>query len=503
MTNRKSSPNYSVKLNQKRRARGPPRSRRARRPPSPEPRARQSVAARSRRPPRPRCWRRRRARPERQHKEAGEREKAAPAGAGRAGPGARRGCTAGEAAGRGGRPGPRATPPKRLPTRPPPRSPPTRTRDPASRGPGRPQPRAPAARAAIVPAPPPPREGARLRRRRRRRHNNINTAARRPPAPRRPAALTRPRGRTATGEPAGGDRRRPGGRRGRYPASPAAPRSGPRRPASAAPLSNRDAGRHGARPLTSSRRAPPPRLAGGPRGGAAPGPGLRGRGPPSGGGATYGPGGLAEVAWRRTCGASAEGGVRGAWPGAGGGGALALALALARGGAWRERPASGPERSASTSQKSGAPRRGVGRRSALRPNSPGDQASRPGDTPHRRRTQYPDRQYVPFRGHLPWAQQPTTNKCSLRPPGKSCLLFSQNPPPTRFQARPQSEWKTQAEWRPKQELREDLERPNFSSPAPCQELEYVATRRTDTRAPCLQASPWWSRPVFISLCSAS
>lgn len=33
-----------------------------------------------------------------------------------------------------------------------------------------------------------------------------------------------------------------------------------------------------------------------------------------------------------------------------------------------------------------------------------------------------------------------------------------------FQARPQSEWKTQAEWRPKQELREDLERPNFSSP---------------------------------------
>lgn len=159
---------------------------------------------------------------------------------------------------------------------------------------------APASPAAIVPAPPPPAasppptrapaptpgRGSRLRRRRRRwrRHNNINTAG--PPAA---PALRRPP--HSPGNAANGDRkarrrdwRRPGARHGRYPGLLAALRSQPRRPASAAPLSNRDAGRHRARPPTSSRRAPPPRLAYGPRGGAASGPGLRGQGSKSGAG---------------------------------------------------------------------------------------------------------------------------------------------------------------------------------------------------------------------------
>lgn len=75
---------------------------------------------------------------------------------------------------------------------------------------------------------------------------------------------------------------------------PGAPRAaslsrGPRRPASAAPPRNRDApGRHRARPPTSSRRAPPPRL------GAA-----RGRaGRPGARIAGAEPGGLGEVTWR-------------------------------------------------------------------------------------------------------------------------------------------------------------------------------------------------------------
>lgn len=179
----------------------------------------------------------------------------------------------------------------------------------AHRGPGVPQPHAPwpapASPAAIVPAPPPPAarpppprapaptpgRGSRLRRRRRwRRHNNINTAG--PPAT---PALRRPL--HSPRNAANGDRkarrrdwRRPGCRHGRYPGLLAAPRSRPRRPASAAPLSNRDAGRHRARPPTSSRRTPPPRLRNSPRGGAAPGPGLRGRGPQPGGGATIGAG---------------------------------------------------------------------------------------------------------------------------------------------------------------------------------------------------------------------
>lgn len=151
----------------------------------------------------------------------------------------------------------------------------------------------------------------------------------------------------ATGKPGGGNRRRLGGLRSRYPALLAAPRSGPRRPASAAPLSNRDAGRHRARPLTSSRRTPPPRFASGPWGGAARGPGLRGRSPHSGGGATAG--GWAGL--RRSPGGGATRRAReslqcGVWRSAERGGDLLLA----RGGVWPECPAAVWGRSASPSQ---------------------------------------------------------------------------------------------------------------------------------------------------------
>lgn len=147
---------------------------------------------------------------------------------------------------------------------------------------------APAFRAAIVPAQPPPvarptrapastpGRGARLRRWR---HNNINTVG--PPADPAPRRLPHSPGSAAN------DHRKahrqtpaPSGRSPQPLASVArvsAP--GPRRPASAAPLSNRDASRHCARLLTSLRRKPPLRNASSPPGGAAPGPGLWGRGP--------------------------------------------------------------------------------------------------------------------------------------------------------------------------------------------------------------------------------
>lgn len=196
----------------------------------------------------------------------------------------------------------------------------------SGRGPWRPaapSPRpAPASRAAIVSAPPrPPRvprapapTHRRGSRRRRRRHNNINTAG--PPASRALRRPSRSPGSTANGDRKARRRRRRcrGARRGRYPARPTALLSGPRRPASAAPLSNRDAGRHRARPARhraghrpcASRAA---RGRGGPRarivgaGPAAWGRGYLGAGKTSGG--------RREAELRPSLRARGEGGVRG------------------------------------------------------------------------------------------------------------------------------------------------------------------------------------------------
>lgn len=110
-------------------------------------------------------------------------------------------------------------------------------------------PAAPAARA-IVPAPPPPRA--------RSREGVTAGGRRRPPGPRSPR--THPAAQPmATGKPVAVSGAVP-----RWPRPLLSPARGsafrPRRPASAAPLTNRDAGRQRARPPTSSRRAPPPRL---------------------------------------------------------------------------------------------------------------------------------------------------------------------------------------------------------------------------------------------------
>lgn len=90
---------------------------------------------------------------------------------------------------------------------------------------------------------------------------------------------------TATGKPAAVSGAVP-----RWPRPLLSPARGsafrPRRPASAAPLTNRDAGRQRARPPTSSRRAPPPRLRAVWGEGRPRGPGLRRRGPAAGGVAT-------------------------------------------------------------------------------------------------------------------------------------------------------------------------------------------------------------------------
>lgn len=109
-------------------------------------------------------------------------------------------------------------------------------------------PAAPAARA-IVPAPPPPRA--------RSREGVTAGEKRRPSEPRRPRThpAVQP---TATWKPVAES-----GAVLRWPRPLLNPARGsafrPQRPASAAPLTNRDAGRQRARPPTSSRRAPPPR----------------------------------------------------------------------------------------------------------------------------------------------------------------------------------------------------------------------------------------------------
>lgn len=109
-------------------------------------------------------------------------------------------------------------------------------------------PAAPAARA-IVPAPPPPRA--------RSREGVTAGERRRPPEPRRPRThpAVQP---TETWKPVAESGAVP-----RWPRPLLNPARGsafrPQRPASAAPLTNRDAVRQRARPPTSSRRAPPPR----------------------------------------------------------------------------------------------------------------------------------------------------------------------------------------------------------------------------------------------------
>lgn len=168
----------------------------------------------------------------------------------------------------------------------PPNSPPTGSILPARRGSG-PERRSQVARSGPRPPLPPPPALLFPRRPRPARVPGRGVTAgerQRPPGPRRPR--THPAMQpTATGKPAAVSGAVP-----RWPRPLLSPARGsafrPRRPASAAPLTNRDAGRQRARPPTSSRRAPPPRLRAAWGEGRPRGPGLRRRGPAAGGVAT-------------------------------------------------------------------------------------------------------------------------------------------------------------------------------------------------------------------------